>query len=117
MNNNLTMQSPNVLNFALIGAGKFGRNYIRLLQEIDGIQLKTVVSQSELDPQIVLPSTTLVCKDVKAVLADSAIDCVVIATPPATHFAIAKQALEHQKHVFVEKPMVVSIQEADALKK
>ena len=36
--------------------------------------------------------------------ADPALDAIVIATPVPTHYALAKQALEAGKHVFVEKP-------------
>src|SRR5581483_10979864 len=38
------------------------------------------------------------------VLADGEVEAVVIATPVPTHYALAKQALEAGKHVFVEKP-------------
>ena len=37
-------------------------------------------------------------------LADDELEAVVIATPVPTHYALAKQALEAGKHVFVEKP-------------
>ena len=37
-------------------------------------------------------------------LADDTVDAVVIATPVATHFELARRALEADKHVFVEKP-------------
>ena len=43
------------------------------------------------------------------------VDAVVIATPPHTHFDLAKQALENGLHVFVEKPMTVSEKEASLL--
>lgn len=36
------------------------------------------------------------------------LDAVVIATPPATHFPLAKEALLHGLHVFVEKPLALS---------
>ena len=42
-------------------------------------------------------------------------DLVVVASPNATHFALAKAALEVGKHVVVDKPFTVAIDEADAL--
>src|SRR5215218_1798966 len=49
---------------------------------------------------------------------DELIDCsdlVVVATPNATHFPLAKAALEAGKHVVVDKPFTVTMAEADAL--
>jgi predicted dehydrogenase len=48
-------------------------------------------------------------------LEDETLDAVVIATPVPTHAALAKQALEAGKHVFVEKPPALSGIEADEL--
>jgi predicted dehydrogenase len=48
-------------------------------------------------------------------LADDALDAVVIATPVPTHYALAKQALEASKHVFVEKPPAMRAAEMDEL--
>ena len=41
----------------------------------------------------------------QTVLEDPSVDGVVIATPAASHFSLAKQALDAGKHVFVEKPL------------
>ena len=49
------------------------------------------------------------------VLADDALEAVVIATPVPTHFALAKQALEAGKHVFVEKPPSMRASEMEEL--
>jgi predicted dehydrogenase len=38
-----------------------------------------------------------------------------VATPAASHYLLAKQALESNKHVFVEKPLATSTREADEL--
>ena len=43
------------------------------------------------------------------------IDGVVIATPPASHMPLAKMALEAGKDVFIEKPMALSVTEAETL--
>jgi predicted dehydrogenase len=48
-------------------------------------------------------------------LADDALDAVVIATPVPTHYALAKQALQAGKHVFVEKPPAMRAAEMDEL--
>ena len=48
-------------------------------------------------------------------LADDELDAIVIATPVPTHYALAKQALEAGKHVFVEKPPAMRAAEMDEL--
>jgi predicted dehydrogenase len=53
--------------------------------------------------------------DYKVVLADPAVDAVVIATPVWTHFSFAQQALEAGKHVLVEKPLTANVAEAEQL--
>ena len=51
-----------------------------------------------------------------ALLADEAVDLVVVATKPlSTHFPAAKQALEAGKHVLIEKPMAATAAECDDL--
>ncbi len=45
----------------------------------------------------------------------SNVDGVIIVTPVKTHFALARQALLHGKHVLVEKPLTTSVAEAEEL--
>ncbi|MHB1570999.1 MAG: Gfo/Idh/MocA family protein, partial [Solirubrobacteraceae bacterium] len=52
---------------------------------------------------------------VERVLADPAVEAVIIATPVHTHHALAAQALAAGKHVFVEKPLAASSALADEL--
>lgn len=60
------------------------------------------------------PATTATA-DYKRLLADKGLDAVVIATPVATHFKFAKEALEAGKHVLIEKPLTSSVREAEEL--
>jgi len=53
--------------------------------------------------------------DLSEMLADPKLDVVVINTPPATHFEYALRALQHQKHVLVEKPFTVTEEETQRL--
>jgi predicted dehydrogenase len=56
-----------------------------------------------------------VVDDAAAVLADPEVDAVAIATPIFTHYDLAKRALEHGKHVLVEKPLTRAVAEAEQL--
>jgi predicted dehydrogenase len=53
--------------------------------------------------------------DAESAFADPEVGAVMIATPMASHFALAAQALERGMHVFVEKPMASSVEEAEEL--
>ena len=50
-----------------------------------------------------------------ALLADAAVELVIVNTPTPTHFELASQALRAGKHVLVEKPVVLTPAEAEAL--
>lgn len=107
------------LRFGLIGLGYFGKNYLRLLQEIPGVELVAIASRTgahfaHYADQI--PAGVRTTTDVASVLRDPSIDCIAIVTPPSTHFALAKQALDAGKHVLVEKPMVTKLADALSLK-
>lgn len=99
------------LRFGIIGTGYFGRHYVRLLQEMPGAELYAVVSRSEAELAD-LPSSINRYTSAEEMFKDSAIDCVVIATPPSTHAELAINALEKGKHVLLEKPMATSFTEA-----
>jgi predicted dehydrogenase len=49
------------------------------------------------------------------VLSDPGITAIVLATPPATHFALARKAIDARKHVWVEKPLAMRAAEAKEL--
>lgn len=105
------------MNVAVIGLGYWGPNFIRnflitpsikkvLGCDINPERLKFIASR--------FPSVE-VTNDVDFILKHPDIDSIAIATPVATHFHLAKKALENGKNVLVEKPMVTSVKEAEAL--
>jgi predicted dehydrogenase len=44
-----------------------------------------------------------------------AVDAIVVAAPAPTHYALARRALERGRHVYVEKPLALSLRDADSL--
>jgi predicted dehydrogenase len=63
------------------------------------------LDEKKLDRMSTLYPGILTTDDVNQVMDNPEIDAVGIATPVFTHYALAKQALLHGKHVFVEKPL------------
>lgn len=107
------------LNFAVIGAGRFGKHYIRNLQGIEGARLYGVAAKTKDTLNSIkhdTSSSTILTNNDDSLIKNKNVDCVVIATPPSTHFELAKKALEAGKNVLVEKPMVASFKEAKLLK-
>ena len=105
------------LRIAVIGFGYWGPNVVRNLHGLENCQVAAVCDKSQaalkragrLYPG--LPLTT----DFPDVLTSPHIDAVAIVSPVWTHFALAKAALENGKHVFLEKPLTSTTEQAEAL--
>jgi predicted dehydrogenase len=81
---------------------------------IPGLKLRTVVQRRGDEAAKAYPEATIV-RTVEELLADAAIELVVVATPNETHFPLAKQALAAGKHVVIDKPFAGSSAEAREL--
>ena len=108
---------PKPIQLAQYGCGYWGPNLVRNFSQLPECGMKYVVEASADRRAFVeanFPRTRAVAT-VQEVLDDPAVDGVVIATPAASHFALAKQALLAGKHVFVEKPLATKVAEVDEL--
>ena len=105
---------PSPLNIALIGYGFVGKTFhAPLIVATPGLALHTVVSSDPAKVAADFPEVRVA--DLAAALADPAIDLVVIATPDALHAPQAHAALEAGKHVVVDKPFTLTLDEARAV--
>ena len=98
--------SERVLNIAYLGNGKSANRYHIpfVLTRPEKFRVAAVFAphiQHEIWDAV--PGVSYV-EDIDAVLGDPAIDIVEVCTPGATHYSLAKQALEAGKHVVVDKP-------------
>lgn len=104
------------IRFGLIGAGKWGKNIIRTINEIYGVSVAKVSSKkSTLKKEF--NNDFIVVEDWQDVISDKSLDGIIIASPSSTHYEIARSALENGHHIFVEKPLVTSSQQAETLRK
>jgi predicted dehydrogenase len=97
------------------GLGYWGKNLARNFDELADLRWLCDAS-AELQAEFAerYPNAR-VTGDFAEMLADPEVEAVVIATPVPTHYALAKQALEAGKHVFVEKPPAMRAVEMDEL--
>lgn len=106
-----------MIDVAVIGCGYWGPNLIRNFNQIQGSNVSRVC---DLNPDRLTriregyPSIK-VTQDYMDILRSRDVEAVVIATPVSTHYHLAKDALLHDKHVLVEKPLTVSRAEAEGL--
>lgn len=100
----------------VIGYGYWGPNLARNFYEIPSAELVAIADAKEdrlKQAQSKYPNL-IVKKDYRE-LFDLGLDAVVVATPPPTHFQIAKECLEHGLHALIEKPMTLNSEDAEQL--
>ncbi len=100
---------------AVVGSGYWGKNLVRNFFELGA--LHSVCDGNPLAEANVRAKYPRIgfCRNYTEVLSDNNIKGVVIATPAAVHFEMAKQALLAGKDVFVEKPLALSVDEGGEL--
>jgi len=101
---------------AVIGAGRWGRNLVRNLHELDALHSIADPAPDALTAlERTVPEATRsrFATHVEAMASDA--PAVAIATPSPSHFSIARDALEAGKDVFVEKPMAMTRTDAEIL--
>lgn len=106
-----------MIKVAVAGAGYWGINHVRSFARLQGCELVAIADPSEKTLERAgrfAPSAKLY-KSYEEMLAHKELDAVVIATPAIAHAAQARAALAAGKHVFVEKPMALSPEDAAAI--
>ena len=105
------------LVLAQLGCGYWGPNLLRNFSALPGCTVKYVVDSSAERRAFVQANFPFSCaiESHQIVLEDPDVHGVIIATPAASHFSLAKQVLDAGKHVFVEKPLATKVAEVDEL--
>jgi len=99
----------------IIGCGNIASSYLTLAPRFKSIEIRGVAdinadAAGARGDEFGVPAMT-----VEALLADESIDIALNLTVPAAHVSVSRQALEAGKHVFSEKPFVLSVEEGREL--
>lgn len=103
-----------VLKIAILGGGKMAGQHAAAIATLKNARLVAVADPvvAEVDLRARFGADASIYRDAEALFREVSPDVVHIVTPPASHVDLARLALEHGAHVYVEKPFALN--EADA---
>jgi len=96
---------------AHLGLGRWGKNILRNLYELGVLEVACDPSPTIIAERSKQYPDLRFTTDSESVINDPSIQAVVISTPAATHYTLAKAALKAGKDVFVEKPLSLRVKE------
>ena len=107
----------NAIKTAIFGTGFMGRVHLEALRRtefVDAVAVagRTIEAARRLGAGFSVPTFTA---DYREILRDPSIDAVHVCTPNALHFSMARDALLAGKHVMCEKPLAITVPEAQEL--
>ncbi|WP_067725993.1 Gfo/Idh/MocA family protein [Oceanobacillus damuensis] len=105
------------MNIATIGTGSIVELFLSAVDEVDGEQCVAVYSRREESAERLADKFDIsaIYTDLHALMENTAIDFVYIASPNSIHFEQAYMALQHGKNVICEKPFTSTLREAEQL--
>ncbi len=103
-----------MLNVGVIGVGYLGQHHARIFAELDDVRLVAVAdTDGERAAEIAAKYGCKAYADYRSLLAE--VDAVSIVTPTTLHYSVAMDCILAGKDVLIEKPITVTLEEADRL--
>ena len=103
-----------MLKIGVLGAGHLGKIHIKCIKEVDRYDLVGFYDPDPVTAKAVEQELQVPCFDSVDALIE-AVEVVDIVTPTVQHFYCASKALKRRRHVFIEKPIVATPDEANQL--
>jgi predicted dehydrogenase len=103
-----------MIKIGIVGAGHLGKIHIRLLKEIDQYNVIGFYDENPEAAELVEKEFGIKHFDSMEALLEL-VDAIDIITPTITHFSCAAKSIKKSKHVFIEKPVTNTIEEAKIL--
>jgi predicted dehydrogenase len=103
-----------MLKIGVLGAGHLGKIHIKLLKQIDAYELVGFYDASDEAAKATTEEYGIPAFESIEALID-AVDVVDIVTPTLSHYECAEKAIKKSKHIFIEKPITNTVEEARKL--
>lgn len=104
------------IKVAVVGLGKMGLSHLSILRALDAFDVRAMCDSARIVGKVLEKYSGIeFVEDFQALLGRRDLDAVVISTPTALHATMVSQALEEGLHVFCEKPLTLSGEQAGKL--
>ena len=105
------------LKVGVIGAGKMGLLHSGIFNNLNGSVLSAISEKKKIISEIIKQcvSEVKIYKNYEEMLDDEQLDIIVITTPVFLHKRMIENAIDHNAHVFVEKPLAINGKECQSL--
>ncbi len=106
--------STKPINIGVVGVGHLGIHHVKHYATISNVNLLGIYDHDiKRSNYVAKKYQTVVFQNLENLIKDA--DALSIVTPTPNHFKTAKLCLENKKHVFIEKPITVNLEEANCL--
>lgn len=102
------------LRYGILGSGFMGRTHAEAIRHLDNAEL-TAVALGSRAPGLAADYGVELCQSAEELIARGDVDAVLLATPQYVHAEEALLAVQHGKHLFIEKPMTTNVDDADRI--
>jgi predicted dehydrogenase len=104
------------LGIGIVGCGNISNTYFRLAPLFEGLEVRACADLNLAAAKAQAETYGVTAQSVDDLMANSEVDVVINLTIPDAHYAVSRSALEAGKHVYSEKPLVLTIEEGLALR-
>ncbi|WP_312946180.1 Gfo/Idh/MocA family oxidoreductase [Agrobacterium sp.] len=105
------------LGVGIIGCGNISTTYFSLAPLFKGLKILACADLNRNAAELKAEEYGVKAQSIPELLANNEIDVIVNLTIPAAHFSVSKAILEAGKHVYSEKPLVLTLEEGEELRK
>jgi UDP-2-acetamido-3-amino-2,3-dideoxy-glucuronate N-acetyltransferase len=100
---------------AVVGTGYWGKNLVRNFASLGSLSALCDLNEKNLSEAKKKQPRVRTCNSLTDILSDRSIDAVVISTPAEMHYRMTRDSLLADKHVLVEKPLALDVEQGQEL--
>lgn len=104
------------MRVGILGCGAISGIYLQNLQEkLDGVEVTACADSAEACAQMTAAKWGIAAMRPEELLRTAQADCILLLTPPTTHYALGMEVLSCGKHLYTEKPLALTASEGQRL--